>query len=98
MHEDNLAGILIDNVLVLKQRVEIIQRDCKLFFAEPLCHIFNQLLIVRFGKIQHGSFCSSVEDFLYILLPFDISARHHGNTDDAVDFFHQVNGLVVLFI
>ena len=98
MHEYNLAAIVINQVLMLEQRVKVIQGHRHFLLSEALRGILDQLHAVRLGEIQHGALGTCIQNLLNILLPPDVSACNHGNPYHAVHPLHQVYRLVMLLV
>ena len=98
MHEYALAAIVIDQVLMLEQRVKVIQGHRYFLLSEALRGILDQLHAVRLGEIQHGALGTCIQNLLNIFLPSDISACNHGNPYHAVHPLHQVYRLVMLLV
>ena len=98
MHEYDFSTALFNQMLMLKQRVKVLQRNGDFFLSKPFRRILHQFGAVLPGKINDRPFCPCVQDFFHILLPFHIASRNHGDPDDPVDPFHQINGFFMFFI
>ena len=98
MHEYNLCAVLFYQMLLLKQCVKIIERNCDSFLSKTFGDFLDQIKGKWFGKIEDRTFRPCVEDLLHILGAPYISTGDHRNTDHPVYFLYKVNCLIVLFI